>query len=161
MELIIQTIAITITAFVGCLTFLLALIKEVKHSKSVPTRVHYEYPKKFGDYIANYGKGIMTIIDIELLYDGKPTNIDMLSKLYEEKLKKKLYWDTFLDNEEIKNRIIKSQEILRIAELNPQLAINKKIGGKKLLNKLKDMRERIKIKITYKEIYGFKKEIII
>ncbi|MDE6276079.1 MAG: hypothetical protein K2M75_06045 [Clostridia bacterium] len=161
--LIIQTVAVAIATLVAALTLFFSIRKERIVAKSKPTRSYLEYEDEFGDLIANYGVGIMEIKSIEILYDGQLTNYDALYKLYEDKLgvgEDELTWDTYLDNEELLNRVIGSQAELEVAKIDPSSEENVIVyGATNLLAQLRKIRKLVTIKITYKEMYGREKEI--
>ncbi len=154
---IIESVAVTVAALVAFVTLVLTIVKEVLHAKSSPTRRPLEYVDDFGDFIANFGSGVMRITRIEIYYKGKPVQCDSLVDLYEEKLGKKLMWGTFLSNKEILNRNIAPNAELRLVEINPESNFTNEKEQEQLLQKLIEIRNSIKLKIVYKEIYGKEK----
>ncbi len=156
---IIESVAVTVAALVAFVTLVLTIVKEVAHAKSSPSRRHLEYVNDFGDFIANFGSGIMRVTSIEIYYDGELVQCNSLVKLYKKKLgtDKKLTWSTFLSNEEILNRNIAPNSELRLVEINPDSNSTNEEERQQLLQKLIEIRNSIKLKIVYKEIYGKEK----
>lgn len=152
-------IAVIIAAVTGIVTLILNIVKNINTSKPAPFRRKLEYINKFGDYIANHGNGPMTIIDIKYFYDGVCVDVDSLVELYTDNLSKRydLMWSTFLKNSELKKRVVAPREELMLVEIDPTIKENMNNIG--LSKELLAIREKIKIQITYKSIYGCKKEI--
>lgn len=155
---VLESISVTVAAIIATLTLILTIIKEIKHSHSTPTRRHLEYINKFGDYIANVGVGVMKITNIEIYYKGKLTEHTSLVDLYANELGQSgLIWSTYISNEEIINKNIAPSEEIRLVEIDPDTNSTNIPAQINLLNRLCQIRKEIKLKITYKEIYGGKK----
>ncbi len=99
----------------------------------------------------------MRITSIEIYYNGESVQCDSLVDLYEDKLGKELMWSTFISNEEILNRNIAPNAELRLVEINPESNSKNEEERQQLLQKLMEIRNSIKLKIVYKEIYGKEK----
>ena len=114
--------------------------------------------ESFGDYLANYGKGIMTIVDIQLYYNHRKSYEPSLVDLIMSKLtfKGPLMWSTFLRNSELIGRAVPAQYELKLVGINPEK--QKGYNPRKLLDELLAIRENIDIEITYKNAYGIKRK---
>ena len=143
-----------ITAIVAIITLVLNIFKECRHAKPIPYRRKLYYENDYGDFIANFGVGVFEITDMKLFLDGEEIKGQSVIDIYTELLGEKsenLTWKTFIRNDEIVNRFIKFKDEIKLVEINPE---DYKKDYPKLLDELKEIRDRIKIILKYKDIYG-------
>ena len=158
-------IAIVISSVIALVTVILTIVKMLKQSVPAPFRRKLEYINYYSDIIANYGTGIMIITDIAFIYDNEKLDDDWLVKIYERELKKKrsiysnvsLLYSTYLKNNEIINRALGKDNELNLYAIDP--TVQDPIVSAILLDDLNEIREKLKIRITYKKTYGFEETV--
>lgn len=165
-------VATILAGIAAVANLILVFIKALTSARPAPFRRQLEYLDDFGDFLANFGNGLMTIIDFTIYYKDKKIEKGVsLVDLYVEKLEEdallqidELIWMTYLKNSELINRTIRPNETLKLIEINPEIyqsELDESSVDYNLLERLKDIRSNIKLEITYKTIYRFRKKTII
>lgn len=160
--LLVQNIVISITAAIALVTLILNIVKMHYKAKGAPYRRRLEYINDFGDFLVNQAKGTMIISEIEFLYNGEEVNYTSLVGLYTDKLmeiygdKFKVIWSTFISNDELIGKYLMAKDEIKLVEIIPEEYKNQYPD---LSDNLYCIREKIAIKLTYKNIYGRKKTV--
>ena len=99
----------------------------------------------------------MTILDIKYYYNGVYDPVESLVDLYRKKLHldKNFIFITYIRRKDLINRTLRPGDELRLVELDPCDVRNTPI--KDFSEKLQMVREKIRIDVTYKDIYGKKR----
>ena len=151
-------IAILLTAIAAIVTIILKLIKEAHYSKPSLFRRELNVYKNFGDVLANFGLGPMTIIGIKYLYHGNVVEVDSIYEIFENLYASQLQplHKTYLKNKDLIGRTICSGQEISLLSMDISGCMNKN----DLKDKLKGVHEAIKIEWKYKDIYGREHTIV-
>ncbi len=171
MENIDQIVAnwsIVVTAGVGIVTLFFTIVKTVKNTIPYPYWKTKAYKYEFCDILTNNGVGYFKIENIEYYLDDKLINVNKITKIYRDELRKKnaevanrLFVNTVTDNSSLIGRVIQPEKKIVLMNINLQknknLLIKHNMSVEQVKEILKRIRKRIEIKLTYSQTYGPRK----